>query len=216
MDALLEPIIRSPMFPEYFEELQAAYLKECEKRRRFYEEITEDHKAEFINGEVITQSPAQVRHINASDNLLALLKIYVQKHQLGRVFHEKALVCFPRNDYEPDIVFFGSAKAAGLIPSQLRLPIPDFIVEILSPSTEKMDRGGKREDYARHGVREYWLVDPGLETVERCILSVDHYEPSPPQREGVVASQVIPGFQVPIRAIFDSSENLRVIATILT
>ena len=110
MDALLEPIIRSPMFPEYFEELQAAYLKECEKRRRFHEEITEDHKAEFINGEMITQSPAQMRHI----------------------------------------------------------------------------------------------------------LSADHYDPSPPRREGDIESEVIHGFQIPIRAIFDSSENLRVISTILT
>ncbi len=37
--------------------------------------------------------------------------------------------------------------------------IPDLVVEVLSPSTEKMDRGLKMETYARHGIGEYWIVD---------------------------------------------------------
>ena len=37
---------------------------------------------------------------------------------------------------------------------------PDLVVEILSPSTAHRDRGIKLDSYARHGVRQYWIVDP--------------------------------------------------------
>ena len=42
---------------------------------------------------------------------------------------------------------------------------PDLVVEILSPATAGRDRGYKRALYARHGVAEYWLVDPADETI---------------------------------------------------
>ena len=42
---------------------------------------------------------------------------------------------------------------------------PDLVVEILSPATAERDRGYKRVLYARHGVAEYWLIDPAAETV---------------------------------------------------
>ena len=42
---------------------------------------------------------------------------------------------------------------------------PDLVIEILSPSSVETDRGTKRDLYGRHGVTEYWLVDPIAETV---------------------------------------------------
>lgn len=44
------------------------------------------------------------------------------------------------------------------------------MVEILSPSSAGYDQGYKRALYARHEVREYWLVDPDAETVEVLVL----------------------------------------------
>jgi len=40
-----------------------------------------------------------------------------------------------------------------------RVP-PDLAVEVLSPSTERRDRGRKMELLARSGVHEYWIIDP--------------------------------------------------------
>ena len=37
---------------------------------------------------------------------------------------------------------------------------PDWVCEVLSPSTAQTDRVIKREIYASHGVHDYWLVDP--------------------------------------------------------
>ena len=42
---------------------------------------------------------------------------------------------------------------------------PDLIVEILSPSTAKKDMDEKFHLYEKHGVREYWVVDPGSEYI---------------------------------------------------
>ncbi len=43
---------------------------------------------------------------------------------------------------------------------------PDWVCEILSPSTASLDRVRKLRVYAREGVPWYWLVDPGARTLE--------------------------------------------------
>lgn len=48
--------------------------------------------------------------------------------------------------------------------------VPDWVCEILSPSTASRDRVYKRHLYARHGVRHYWLVDPEARTLEALAL----------------------------------------------
>ncbi len=47
---------------------------------------------------------------------------------------------------------------------------PDLIVEILSPATEIRDRGENFTLYEKHGLREYWLINPALEFVEVYVL----------------------------------------------
>ena len=188
---------------------------EAEKRARFREEVTPDIKAEFINGEVVLHSPAQLRHLQVTRRLALLLGTFVQRHRLGEVLIEKAMIEATRNDYEPDVVFFGRVQADTFTPDQLLLPMPDFIVEVLSPSTEKRDRGVKFRDYAAHGVREYWIVDAEAGVVET-------YELTPvtraygaagyfPNHAGgdvpLLHSAVVPGFAVPVRALFDDEAN---------
>lgn len=48
---------------------------------------------------------------------------------------------------------------------------PDWVCEILSPSTAQNDRGVKMPIYAREGVRHLWLIDPDLRTLEAYTLS---------------------------------------------
>lgn len=214
--ALLEPLLNSPQLPEHFDELARVLAAERGRRMKFYEEVTEDGKWEFINGQSVMQSPATVRHARASDRLFRLISTYVDRHRLGEARHEKLMCSFPRNDYEPDIAFFGPAKAHVLNPEMLLVPVPDFIAEVLSPSTEKHDRGVKFEDYAAHGVGEYWLVDPAREAVEVFRLAGRTYQPAGrPARRGELSSSVITGFTVAVRAIFDDEANLAAMRRIL-
>ena len=173
--------------------------------------MTPDEKVEFIDGEVVMHSPARNRHLDATALLSRLLGTFVSIHGLGTVKIEKCLCVFPRNDYEPDIVFFGNEKSASLQPDTMKFPIPDFVVEVLSESTELRDRGVKFEDYAAHGVGEYWIIDAGGGTVEQYLLGPNGYDLKVKAATGTITSEVIVSFSVSVRAIFDEAENLAVL-----
>ena len=182
--------------------------EERQRRQRFYEEITPDMKAEFINGEVIMHSPALAKHTEARMRVTNLLNNYVDFKELGLVHDEKSLCTFPRNDYEPDVVFFAPAKAATITPDTLQFPPPDLACEVLSASTEKRDRGVKFQDYEAHGVGEYWIVDPDAQVLEQYVLDGSgRYELRMKSGTGQVISVVVPGFSVPVRAIFDAKTH---------
>ncbi len=212
--AVLDALLDSPVLPEILEQAQRALVKEQKLRQKFYNDITPEHKWEFIQGQVIMHSPALNRHLLATKRLYDVMSAYARVKDLGVVHIEKALCVFPRNDYEPDIVFFGSAKAALTDADTLKFPIPDLAVEVLSPSTEARDRGIKFIDYALHGVQEYWIIDTVAETVELHRLEGDVYPPTPAQADGILVSDVLAGFEIPVHAIFDETENARVLRDI--
>jgi len=59
------------------------------------------------------------------------------------------------------------------------LDIPRFVMEVLSPSTEKYDRGEKMELYRQQEIDEYWIVNWERKTVE--IYNLDYDEKGQPQ-----------------------------------
>src|SRR5690606_7166882 len=159
------------------------------------------------------------RHQDASGRLLKLLSTYVQLHGLGWVGFEKVMLSLTRNDYEPDVCFFAAERAAAFTPDQMHFPAPDFVAEVLSPSTAHNDRGVKHEDYAAHGVTEYWLLDPEAETVEQYVLEGEPPEAAYALRmksaSGEVVSVAVEGFVVPVRALFNDAANLEALRTLL-
>lgn len=215
MDTLLEAMLESPDLPKQVRKLNDALSQEQARRKRFYEEMTESQKTEFINGEVIVHSPAKLRHIEVSDLLSRVLSTFVDVHKLGLVTHEKLLVSLTRNDYEPDVSFFSKEKAAAFTPEQMQFPAPDFIAEILSPSTERNDRRLKKRDYAAHGVSEYWIIDPDAHTIEQYVLEAGDYRLAGAwSADERVVSTAISGFDVPARAIFERAANLAALTRI--
>lgn len=65
---------------------------------------------------------------------------------------------------QPDLLLILEARL-GIVRDAIH-GVPDLVLEILSPSTSKMDRGLKMETYARYGVGEYWMVNPKREAIE--------------------------------------------------
>lgn len=213
----LEPILHSPRLPDIAAVLNERLRDETARRERFYEEMSDAQKVEFIDGEVVMHSPARNRHLTTQLGLAKLLDTFVEQHNLGAVRVEKCLCIFPRNDYEPDIVFFGPEKASRFHSNTMKFPVPDFAVEVLSEATERRDRGVKFEDYEAHGVQEYWIIDPteGRETVEQYVLDDGRFQLRLKSGSGEIASHVISNFLIPIRAIFDTKENLAALKTML-
>jgi Uma2 family endonuclease len=126
-----------------------------------------------------------------------------------------------RNDYEPDIAFWCKAVADQFKPGMNVYPVPDLIMEVLSPGKVNIERDTvtKFDDYAAHGVGEYWIIDPAKQTVEQYLLSEampGRYELHKKALVGDnIASVAMPGFSIPVKAIFDSQTNAEVMQALL-
>lgn len=212
-------LLEIPYAQLVIERAQAILNDEAHRRGEFREWLRDDVKAEFINGEVIMHSPVKRRHLNASKLLMNLLQNYVLIHNLGEVDTEKALVGMTRNDYEPDICYWNKETASTFDDDQMVQPAPDLVVEILSKSTAKFDKGIKFEDYAAHGVREYWIIDP----VRQSVVQYQLDEPTMAFAtvatlfiDDTLSSLTVPDFTIPVRAIFDKATNLSALQTLIS
>lgn len=215
---LYQLMLESPDLKLLLERAQARLEEEAQKRQAFYEWLPPEVKAEFINGEVIMHSPAKNRHLWVGKRLLNLLDTWVIVNDLGEVQAEKAMVALTRNDYEPDICFWNLDKSKAIEPDTMRHPAPDLVVEVLSPTTEHRDRGIKFVDYAAHGVSEYWIIDPVAQTIESYQLDPDFGAYKAIAKLGLsdsLRSQVVSGFEVPVKAIFDKKVYLGTLKELL-
>ena len=218
MTELAARLLESSQAPRIIQQVQAILNEEHNRRQAFWEWMDGDMKTEFINGEIVVHSPALDRHNAAVMSLGTLLDMYVTAHDLGLVRVEKALVELTRNSYEPDICYFGPAKAATITSDLLYYPAPDLVVEVLSESIKKNDRNVKFEDYAAHNVPEYWIIDPKRQTIETFTIDADieAYAERGTFRIGqTVNSTVLPGFIIPVKALFDSVAKIAALRALL-
>lgn len=209
--ALLEKALQMPDAYLFIDRLQAALELEKAQRKHFYEIVEENRKMEFINGEIYYHLPVRLWHNEASGFLYQMLDAHVRRNRLGKVGIETLLISLTRNDYEPDVCFWKNAKASQFRQRQAQFPAPDFIAEVLSESTAANDRGIKYQDYAAHGIGEYWIVDPEKQVVEQYVLDGEQYELRMKSTDGVIRSVAVEGFSIPVQAVFDEAENTRVL-----
>ena len=211
----ISQILNDPSAPSIVAQLHSALEVEKQNRQKFYAEIDDDMKAEFINGEIIIHSPVKKEHTDAVGYLYRLLSLYVDVNDLGFVGYEKVLIALSRNDYEPDLVYFNKTKSKEFKKGHWKYPAPDFIVEVTSKSTEDKDRGIKFEDYALHKIQEYWIIDPIEEFVEQYFLNKGKYKLQQKLTKGNIESKVIKNLSIDIKSIFDEKANLKEIKKIL-
>ena len=125
------------------------------------------NRYEFIGGRLYMTPAPVTRHQRVLRGLwLALLRILMDSGH-GEVFSAPLLVEFPGTGdrVQPDLLFVSSERWA-IIGEKQVLGAPDLVVEILSATTAHRDRGIKLDLYARHGVRQYWIVDPVEDVVD--------------------------------------------------
>lgn len=164
---------------------------------------------EIIDGELhVTPSP-NLRHQAIVGELhLAIGNLLKANPHLGRVFVARLDVVLSRHDVvEPDLLVVAGDQLDILTPKNVQGP-PAILVEVLSPSTRRVDQVKKRALFDRVGVREYWLVDPQHD----CVTVIRRG----PQRElietkltkegdGVVATPILPGWTLSVADLFRSA-----------
>ncbi len=213
--ALVKTALEQVDVHQIMQELQTALHQENEDRQRFYSTVDENRKMEFINGKIVFQSPVKKSHNTATGRLYRLVSIFADVHDLGFTGIEKIMVSLTRNDYEPDICFWSAKRAKDFTDDQMKFPAPDFVAEVLSKSTEKTDRETKMQDYAKHGVSEYWIVAPKTKSVEQYKLVRGEYDLIFKAPTGIIKSFTIKGFEIPIEAIFEEKANLKALRQVL-
>jgi Uma2 family endonuclease len=161
---------------------------------------------ELIDGEhFVTPSPDR-RHQEISLRLTVALASFLREHRLGALYEAPLDVILSDTDVvEPDILYVSNERAAIL--GKWVHGAPDLVVEILSPSTRKVDEAIKRHLYDRVDVREYWIVDPELEIVKVYRRSEDRRFPRIAElaREtaDVLTTPLLPGFSLSLAELFE-------------
>ena len=130
---------------------------------------------ELHEGELVEMPTPGVRHQMVTGNLFVIVRQYVQVHSLGEVLISP-LDCILSDItvVQPDIVFV-DARDASRISERAIEGAPTLAIEVLSPSTERTDRGRKLDLYARHGIAYHWLVDPEARVVDARVLEAGVY-----------------------------------------
>lgn len=132
---------------------------------------------ELIDGVPYAMSPApSSTHQAISGELFGQLRDYL-KGKPCKVYHAPLDVRLKAEEeddtvVQPDLVVICDRSK---IDEKGCKGTPDLAIEILSPSTARMDRVLKFQLYQRAGVREYWIVDPTIQSVQVCVLQNGAY-----------------------------------------
>jgi Uma2 family endonuclease len=89
MEITVDDILKSPGAVKLYQQIQEALADETRRREEFREWLTEDVKAEFINGEIVLHSPVKRGYLRAGRRLAKLLDTYVVSNDLGETSTEK-------------------------------------------------------------------------------------------------------------------------------
>lgn len=169
-----------------------------------YQHTPDDQRYELLDGELIMAPAPNVGHQRIGTQLGWRLAQFVTERGLGEVLFAPCDVVLSNTDVvQPDLLFVSHERAHLLLGGTNVLGAPDLVVEILSPSTAGRDRTLKRALYAKHGVREYWLVGPDARTVTVLRLDGGAFEVVGLYGEGqTLTSPTLEGFAVDLNEIF--------------
>jgi len=164
--------------------------------------LPEGSRAELIEGELFMCPSPRQPHQWAVGNLFILLAQFVHTRKLGKVFVAPFDVHLPSGDIvEPDILFVAK-RNLGIVQDWVR-GAPDLVVEVLCPDGLERDRLVKRDLYARNGVREYWIVDADIKTIEIFTLRDGGYEPNGYfESDDNFVSPLLPELQLAVADVF--------------
>jgi len=165
--------------------------------------LPEDKRYEILDGELYVVPAPNTKHQRVSRNLeMALIK-HTQDRDLGEILHAPYdVVLSDDNVVQPDILFVRKERA-GIIGEANLKGAPDLVIEILSPGTRSKDLELKRKIYWGFGVREYWIADPDLETVEVLSSGEERYITTAVYgKSDFLSSPLLPDFGLPLSQVF--------------
>jgi Uma2 family endonuclease len=136
--------------------------------------VPEPLVAEILFGRLVTHPRPSPRHAAAASALQGVLTPPFQFERGGPggwVFMDEPELHLGKHVVVPDVAGWRQERLAMLPDTAWVEVAPDWVCEVLSPSTERYDRGEKRRIYAEAGVGHVWHIDPVLRMLEVFELS---------------------------------------------
>ncbi|HVS62027.1 MAG TPA: Uma2 family endonuclease [Thermoanaerobaculia bacterium] len=129
--------------------------------------LAEDRQRHEIHDGVHVVTPApSPEHQSIVMNLGSMLQGHLREHGLGRVLSSPVDVVLSETDVvQPDLIVLLADRLDRVRDTHIA-GAPSLVIEVLFESTRRRDEITKRHLYALHGVEEYWIVDPVLESVK--------------------------------------------------
>jgi len=159
---------------------------------------------ELIDGQLVQEPSPTSGHQSVITELVGVLFNYFKASPGGRVFAAPLDVYLgAASVLQPDIAVVLQARQRLISTRGIEGP-PDLVIEVLSPSNRRLDRGPKRLIYQREGVRALWLIDLQNRTVESVHFDEQRLESGVRiwNQGEVVNESILPGFTVSVAEIF--------------
>lgn len=138
-----------------------------------YQKLPEGAPYELINGGLVEEPGPSYGHQAILRDVFAQIVTHLQETKKGEVICAPLDVYFDdKNVFQPDIVYIANENT-GLIKDNGIHGAPDMIIEFLSPASAYYDQKVKKRIYEKHGVNEYWIINPddhevnGFENINR-------------------------------------------------
>lgn len=161
----------------------------------YLERASENYVSEWVDGTIIERSPANFEHQNIVSFLVTILRIYIEKNDLGIIVASPFAMRLEeqKRGREPDLLFVTKERAHLIEKTYLNGPA-DLAVEIISPESIVRDRAEKFVEYESAGIKEFWLIDPERHIAEFFGLSADGQYSLLPIENEIFRSRTIAGF----------------------
>ncbi|MCB1180254.1 MAG: Uma2 family endonuclease [Leptospiraceae bacterium] len=158
---------------------------------------------QLISGELVEMTSPNTKHQSIILNIVFYLQSYLRKSNIGKLFISPMDVIFQDGDvYQPDI-FFISDQNKNIIEETKINGIPDFIVEVLSPSNAYYDLIVKKKVYEKCGVKEYWIIDPIQNTLDLFVLQNQKFQHKIQiENKGKIPSEIFPDLELELESLF--------------
>ena len=128
--------------------------------------VPEGHNGQLIDGVLYITSRPGMGHTVAISNLYLELGPFTRDRKRGWVLLFEPAVRFGKNILIGDLCGWRRERMPAIPDENPVTLAPDWVCEGLSPSTAYLDRGKKREIYAKAGVSHLWFLDPQNQTIE--------------------------------------------------
>jgi Uma2 family endonuclease len=171
--------------------------------------VGEKRLCELVDG-VLVEKPMGYYESRVAAELIILLGIYLRQHDLGVVAGEAGLLrLMPGLVRIPDVSFVSWGRMPE--PQAPRPPIPtlapDLAVEVLSESNTEAEMGRKLREYFAAGARLVWYIDREDRTAR--VYTAPDQSTLLDGTQALDGGDVLPGFALPLRELFDRAERHR-------